>query len=103
MHDSRDTQVYLSCSSHPIIENSSEIGFAAYPTVIGNRLGIVEENGEDWLDNELVEDFNWLRREHSPNWRIIDEKIDQDTWGTVLQLTEGDSLSPKSILALVME
>jgi tubulin-specific chaperone C len=83
MHDSRDTDVYLSCSSRPIIENSSGIGFGEYPTAVRETAGFDAREG-DWYVNGLVEDFNWLRKEHSPNWAIT-EKVDKDTWSKVLK------------------
>jgi hypothetical protein len=58
---------------------------------------------EEWLVRELVEDFNWLRREHSPNWRILEDKIDGDTWNKILELVDGDSPSPSTVLELVMK
>ena len=85
----------MSCSSRPIIENCSGIGFAAYPAIIGKRVGIMNADNEDWLQNESVEDFNWLRREHSPNWRILEEVIDTGTWEEVLELTDGPT-SPQT-------
>src|SRR5271167_1319668 len=102
MHDSRNTSIYLSCPSHPIIENSSEIGFAEYPPTIGQQVGIVNVQVE-WLVKELVEDFNWLRREHSPNWRILEDKIDGDTWNEILELGDKDSPSASTVLELVLK
>jgi hypothetical protein len=69
--------------SRPIIENSTGITFAAYPRVIAETLGI-DAREEDWYVKGLVEDFNWLRREHSPNWSIA-EKTGDDIWSTVLE------------------
>src|SRR5271169_4946739 len=102
MHDSRNTSIYLSCLSRPIIENSSEIGFAEYPSTIGERVGIANVQ-EEWLVKELVEDFNWLRREHSPNWRVLEDKIDGDTWNKILGLVDRDSPSASTVLELVMK
>jgi tubulin-specific chaperone C len=101
MHDSRDNTTYLSCSSRPIIENSSGIGFAEYPSVIANKLGIMDTEKEEWYVKELVEDFNWLKREHSPNWRISEEKIDDNTWSKILDLMSVYSPLPETILPLV--
>jgi hypothetical protein len=32
-----------------------------------------------------VDDFKWLKAEHSPNWSIIPEeqRLNEDTWATV--------------------
>jgi tubulin-specific chaperone C len=93
----------LSCSSRPIIENSSEIGFVEYPALIADHVGLGKMKKEDWMVNELVEDFNWLRREHSPNWRILEDKIGDDTWSKVLELLKTDVLSVDTVLELVMK
>src|SRR5271154_556968 len=102
MHDSRDTDVYLSCSSRPIIENSRNIAFSEYPNVIGKTIGIAVDR-EEWLDKELVEDFNWLRKEHSPNWRISQDAIGDDTWTQVMELIDQGSASSHRLLDLVMK
>src|SRR5438552_15547425 len=98
MHDSHNTSVYLSCSSRPIIENSSGIGFAEYPAIIGMKTGVTNMEKEDWLVKELVEDFNWLRREHSPNWRVIKDEIGDDTWTKIMELVDQDSPSVERAL-----
>src|SRR5438045_5907835 len=103
MHDSQNTSVYLSCFSRPIIENSTGIEFAEYPAIIAESLGIVNLQRENWLVKESVEDFNWLRREHSPNWRILDNKISEDTWSKVLELMNADNPSTNTILETVMK
>ena len=96
-------QFYLSCTSRPIIENSSEIEFAEYPAIIGQIVGTSNLEEEDWLVKELVEDFNWLQREHSPNWRALNEKIDDDTWIKVRELLDSKSPMADTVLELVME
>jgi hypothetical protein len=102
MHDSRDTKVFLSCSSRPIIENSQGIKFAGIPGVIRDVLGMGEER-EEWLEKELVEDFNWLRRDHSPNWRILGETEGDVDWEGVHAMVKEGSLSRERILELVLK
>src|SRR5271170_2864478 len=102
MHDSRETDVYLSCSSRPIIENSTNIMFTQYPTAMGETIGVDEER-EEWLVKELVEDFNWLRKEHSPNWRISQDTIGDITWTQVMELIDRGSPSSQELLDLVMK
>jgi hypothetical protein len=102
MHDSRDTHVYLSCSSRPIIENATNIAFTEYPNVIGKTIGVAVHS-EEWLDKELVEDFNWLRKEHSPNWRISQDAIGDDTWTQVMELIDQGSAGSQELLDLVMK
>src|SRR5277367_2106469 len=102
MHDSEDTEVYLSCSSRPIIENSTRIGFAEYPAVIGKPIGIVSER-EDWLVKGLVEDFLWLRKQQSPNWRILQDTVGDDTWTKIIEILDRGSPSSQELLDLVMK
>jgi hypothetical protein len=102
MHDSRDTRVFLSCSSRPIIENSQGIEFAVMPGVIRDVLGTAQER-EEWLGKELVEDFNWLRRDHSPNWRILGKTEDDVDWEQVRGMVKEGSSSRERILELVLK
>ena len=102
MHDSRNTQVYLSCMSRPIIEHCTDIAFAEYPSVIGEKVGIQIEE-EEWALKGLVEDFNWLRKESSPNWTMLKEKISDDTWRRILDMLDTEKVDVSSILNLVVE
>jgi hypothetical protein len=65
-------------------------------------VGITNLDEEEWLVKELVEDFNWLRREHSPNWRILKDRIGEDVWTQVLEVMDGETCSPNKVLELVM-
>ncbi|KAJ2819894.1 hypothetical protein IWW50_005284 [Coemansia erecta] len=62
---SRSVDAYTHCASHPVIERSTHMRFAAYPQSIC---------ATDEMSNmfDTVEDFNWLRRQHSPNWALLD-------------------------------
>lgn len=102
MHDSRGVQVYLSCSSRPILEHCTDIGFARYPNVFGEVSGVADIE-EEWFNKEQVEDFNWLRKEHSPNWRILQEGIKNDTWSKVLYSVKEQRVNPQGILDLIMK
>lgn len=96
-------QAYLSCSSRPIIENSTNIGFARYPPCVKEAAGIDNVDAEEWFVKELVEDFNWLRKEHSPNWRILDNEIKEDTWSKVMALIQEEDPSPQRLLQMVLK
>jgi len=41
-------------------------------------------DGEDWGPNQWdqVDDFKWLKADHSPNWDVLpeQERISQDVW-----------------------
>jgi len=94
--------VYLSCSSRPILENSRNIQFARYPDTIAKNVGF-ENLEEEWFVKRQVEDFNWLRKERSPNWSILREGIDDDTWRTTLNLMDEEHPESESLLKLVLK
>lgn len=75
MHTSNQVDCYLHVSSHPIIEDSTGIRFAKYPDIF-------EEYEQDLKAAKIspdvnmfasVNDFNWLKQQHSPNWSLIKE------------------------------
>ncbi|KAF8250154.1 hypothetical protein K440DRAFT_659612 [Wilcoxina mikolae CBS 423.85] len=55
MHDAKNVDVYLHCTSRPIIEDCEGIRFHPYGA----------EGGNMWQE---VDDFKWLRSEKSPHW-----------------------------------
>lgn len=87
MHDSHNVDVYLYCSSRPIIEDCSNIRFTTMPSVFSAD-GRNENTSRNMYDQ--VDDFKWLRTEPSPNWRLMkdDEHIGRDTWKGVLETLE---------------
>jgi tubulin-specific chaperone C len=87
--------------SRPIIENSSGIDFAEYPSVIGDKLGLEIAKEQEWYVKELIEDFNWLRKEHSPNWSILRDIIKDETWSNVLTQMDGSPVEVGHILKMV--
>jgi len=102
MHESRGVKVFLSCSSRPIIENCQDIEFAGYPPVIAEKAGLSNREGheeEEWLSKEMVDDFNWLRKEHSPNWTIRREGISKERWARALDTMEKGTVSVDTIRA----
>lgn len=82
MHGSHNVAVYLHCMSRPIIEDCSGIEFALLPGQFVHGKYAETRNMYDQID-----DFRWLRAEHSPNWRVMqpDEQIKQDVWETILE------------------
>ncbi|KAL8915499.1 MAG: hypothetical protein Q9171_000064 [Xanthocarpia ochracea] len=83
MHDCRNCDVYLQCGSNPIIEHCSEIRFAPLQ-------GIPEGIQTNMWDK--VNDFNWLKAGHSPNWSVLDlaSRFKADQWNIIQSLNEGD-------------
>ncbi|KAF5355400.1 hypothetical protein D9757_012550 [Collybiopsis confluens] len=67
MHASKDTDVYLSAQSNPIIENCSGISFAPYPSVFSSA--DISQNPDI-----VVLDFSHIKSSTlSPNWNLMAE------------------------------
>eukprot|EP00325_Prymnesiales_sp_UTEX-LB-985_P004111 CAMPEP_0174705092 /NCGR_PEP_ID=MMETSP1094-20130205/8433_1 /TAXON_ID=156173 /ORGANISM="Chrysochromulina brevifilum, Strain UTEX LB 985" /LENGTH=385 /DNA_ID=CAMNT_0015903213 /DNA_START=47 /DNA_END=1204 /DNA_ORIENTATION=- len=75
IHTSSRTDFYVHTTSHPIIEHCSSLRFAPYPALPPNlqpafdAVGIKPELNQ-W---QLVDDFDWLKASHSPNWTELAE------------------------------
>lgn len=76
IHECKNVDVYLYCSSHPIIEDCSGLRFAPLPPSF--------QTPEDPAKNQWdqVDDFKWLKAEKSPNWSILPEesRIAGEVW-----------------------
>jgi len=68
--------------SRPIIEDCTGIRFAPIPVQFARA-----SFGEAKNMFDQVDDFKWLRAEHSPNWNVmsVNEQIRDDVWNTVLE------------------
>ncbi|KAF8473914.1 tubulin binding cofactor C-domain-containing protein [Kalaharituber pfeilii] len=91
MHDTHDTDVYLLCPSRPIIEDCSGIRFAPLPNEWLLKVGTDVPRGSDAARTRQnfwnqVDDFKWLRSEHSPNWSVLpeDQRVSLEVWSMVL-------------------
>lgn len=78
IHDATFTDFYLHVQSGPIIERSSSLRFGQNE-VETVKTPQFEKAGLDisrnlWYD---VQDFNWLKTQHSPNWCTIDKNEDE--------------------------
>ncbi|KAH0542356.1 hypothetical protein FGG08_003201 [Glutinoglossum americanum] len=119
MHDCKGVDVYLLCASRPIIEDCSNIRFAPLPesyvrycTLITQLLVtdhlIVEQilgSGQP-IENQWdrVDDFKWLKAEHSPNWSILppENRIALRVWTDVVPGGSGvdlDGILNETVLA----
>ncbi|ROT35810.1 tubulin binding cofactor C [Sodiomyces alkalinus F11] len=89
IHECKNVDLYLDCSSHPIIEDCSGMRFAPLPPSF--------ENPDDPSKNQWdqVQDFKWLKSEKSPNWSILPEgeRIAEDIWVNVVPGKPGKDLS----------
>ncbi|KAJ2777684.1 hypothetical protein H4R18_005021 [Coemansia javaensis] len=63
--DSHNVDVLVHCTSHPVIERSTAMRFAPYPPALS---GAQPDAGAQPSMHAQVHDFNWLRRQQSPNW-----------------------------------
>lgn len=77
IHECENVDIYLHCTSHPIIEDCSGMGFAPIPSCFMSQNKAPAKNQWDQVD-----DFKWLKAEHSPNWKVLPEgeRIVEDIW-----------------------
>ncbi|KAI4136140.1 MAG: hypothetical protein LQ347_000069 [Umbilicaria vellea] len=90
MHECRDCVVYLDCSSRPIIEDCKGIRFAPLPKAY------VVDTPASFQPNQWdqVDDFRWLKMEHSPNWSVLppEERVVDEVWRDIVPGGPGWSL-----------
>lgn len=72
MHECENVDVYLSCGSQPIIEDSKDIRFAPIPYLLADKCYDDDDPPEKDLWNQVL-DFNWVRAEPSPHWSVMAE------------------------------
>ncbi|CAE7040628.1 Tbcc [Symbiodinium natans] len=76
LHDSEKVALHLHTLSGPIIETSKRIAFAPLDlnwdtgADLLTAASLGSSSGEDGVWSE-VQDFNWLKRQASPNWRVV--------------------------------
>ncbi|KAF2685802.1 TBCC-domain-containing protein [Lentithecium fluviatile CBS 122367] len=77
MHGSKNVDVYLHCSSRPIIEDCEGIRFAPLPSTYVTTEILQTLNQYDQID-----DFKWLKAEASPHFRFLAEadRVGEDVW-----------------------
>jgi hypothetical protein len=68
IHDSKNVVAFLLIPSDPIIEDCTEMIFGKYTLEI-------EDGWYKSIHNqfEQVKDFNWHKKDHSPNWKLAQE------------------------------
>eukprot|EP00949_MAST-11_sp_MAST-11-sp1_P001158 g1158.t1 len=79
LHHSHKCTYRLQTKSTPIIEDCTSLMFGAYNLSYAGlqeqlREANLSEFSEQWKD---VQDFKWLRAQHSPNWSLVPD----DDWG----------------------
>lgn len=81
MHEATNVDVYILCPSRPIIEDCKNIRFAP---LLKEGLGDAwEAVGRNMWDQ--VDDFKWLKSEHSPNWEVLPEgeRVQGKVWNDI--------------------
>ncbi|KAL2008931.1 hypothetical protein VTN00DRAFT_7125 [Thermoascus crustaceus] len=82
MHNCADVDVYLSCSSNPIIEDCTNIRFGKIPKAYA-----LDQNQPDEADHwNQVEDFKWIKAEPSPNWSLLNQNdaVPEEVWAEIV-------------------
>lgn len=97
MHECKNVDVYLHCSSHPIIEDCKDVRFAPIPDAYLTEKSEAKDTNQ-W---DKVDDFKWLKTEPSPNWSIlpVEKRIASDVWTKTV--CGNPSLSTDDILRIV--
>ncbi|KAF8153247.1 tubulin binding cofactor C-domain-containing protein [Crassisporium funariophilum] len=75
MHSSKKTDIFLSISSNPIIEDCHDIRFTQYPDTLNTALGTIEPPFS-------VQDFSHIRPTASPNFSVMTDeaRVDAERW-----------------------
>ncbi|TID14436.1 TBCC-domain-containing protein [Venturia nashicola] len=83
MHQCENVSVYLRCSSDPIIEHCKKVRFAPLPQLFLQGGDNEVEGLNRW---NKVQDFQWIKAEHSPNWCEIsfDDRVGDEVWRNVV-------------------
>ncbi|KAF9914776.1 hypothetical protein BX616_007574 [Lobosporangium transversale] len=76
MHTSKNMDIYLHVTSEPIIEDCNDMRFAPYGQIlpVDELKRLFEAANLNPTKNyyDRVKDFNWLRQQQSPNWRLME-------------------------------
>ncbi|KAK2595550.1 hypothetical protein QQS21_006724 [Conoideocrella luteorostrata] len=89
IHECKNVDIYLHCTSHPIIEDCTGMRFAPLPECYS----INDESGRENQWNQ-VDDFKWLKAGQSPNWTTLSdtEVLDNTIWTKVVPGQPGMSV-----------
>ncbi|KID88339.1 Tubulin binding cofactor C [Metarhizium guizhouense ARSEF 977] len=89
IHECKNVDIYLHCTSHPIIEDCTGMRFAQLPKCYSIEGEPSKENQWDQVD-----DFKWLKAGQSPNWTTLSdaEALDEALWTNVVPGQPGVSV-----------
>ncbi|KAF2176394.1 TBCC-domain-containing protein [Zopfia rhizophila CBS 207.26] len=81
MHGAKNVDVYLHCSSRPIIEDCEQIRFAPLPDTYVTPDTSTSQNQWDQID-----DFKWLKSEPSPHFSILSDsnRVKDEVWEDIV-------------------
>ncbi|CAG9864562.1 unnamed protein product [Phyllotreta striolata] len=85
LHGSKHTDIYLYVTSRAIMEDCSDISVAPYNWTYDGIADDFQSASFDSAANNWtsIDDFNWLNRKHSPNWKVIDESNRVTDWNLI--------------------
>ncbi|KAF8923813.1 tubulin binding cofactor C-domain-containing protein [Dissophora ornata] len=76
MHTSSNMDIYLHVTSEPIVEDCTDMRFAPYGQILPqeelDRLFEIAQLNPSKNFYDKVKDFNWLKQQQSPNWRLLE-------------------------------
>ncbi|KAI9825186.1 MAG: hypothetical protein M1819_000591 [Sarea resinae] len=84
MHDCKDVDVYLACSSRPIIEGCEGIRFSPLPEAYSHPSDSESTAPQNLWDQ--IDDFNWIKPTPSPHFAILppEKRIPEAVWRDVV-------------------
>ncbi|XP_078085840.1 tubulin-specific chaperone C [Mustelus asterias] len=85
-HNTKDANVYLHVTSRAIVEDCTGVSFAPFNWKYEGIEKDFELAGLDKTKNNwnIIDDFNWLASDHSPNWSILAEESRITDWDEIL-------------------
>ncbi|ETN46618.1 uncharacterized protein HMPREF1541_00804 [Cyphellophora europaea CBS 101466] len=87
MHECAGVNVYLHCTSRPIIEDCKGMRFAQLPQTYFDLTAAGQSGLADSANLwDQIDDFKWLKSEPSPNWSVlpVGERVPEETWREVV-------------------
>ncbi|KAG5947757.1 hypothetical protein E4U59_007638 [Claviceps monticola] len=89
IHECKDVDIYMHCTSHPIIEDCTGMRLAPIPEFYA----VNDDSGKVNQWNQ-VDDFKWLKAGQSPNWTTLSsaEVLSDSVWTELVLGQPGKSV-----------
>ncbi|KAG5951556.1 hypothetical protein E4U53_002810 [Claviceps sorghi] len=89
IHECKDVDIYMHCTSRPIIEDCTGMRFAPIPECYA-----INDDSEKVNQWNQVDDFKWLKAGQSPNWTTLSssEVLSESIWTQVVPGQPGKSV-----------